>query len=311
MRTAVTAGDTMPTPLHLLVVDDQPHITGYFKQVLESMGHRVDTAGNGIEAMNAIDSRRRAQDPHDLVIADITMPLLDGLSMIKELRRAKDPIDVALMTGNAEMIARLSEDVQRLGCIAVLAKPIDTVHLGQVLDFATMRQSRAAAFRTASHARHAQPPTPENSTSQHRRATGGPPDTGEYKPTAVPSSRQPPHAATPPVPPRQTDQRFVSGFHTPVPQAPQVPAAPPRLANDPRYVSRVMPPQPLPPVPGSGFSQQQQPRYQPPQTPQQQVPQRGVPPVARPVGDPRQPQAPLRPEGRQSPPPAAPTLGGV
>ncbi|MBA2480854.1 MAG: response regulator, partial [Planctomycetes bacterium] len=175
----------MATPLHILVVDDLPEITDYLKQAMESMGHRVDTAGNGIEALNAIESRKRSQDPHHLVIADITMPLLDGLSMIKELRRAKELVDVVLMTGNADMIARVNEDVQRMGCIAVLTKPIDPIHLGQLLDFATNRQARAASFQSAVHARVAAPPAPESATSQHRRVEPVPPDTGEYRPSTT------------------------------------------------------------------------------------------------------------------------------
>jgi CheY-like chemotaxis protein len=302
----------MPTSLHILVVDDHPQVADYLKQALESMGHRVDVAGNGIEAMNAVEHRRRAQDPHHLVIADITMPLLDGISMIKELRRVQDPVDVVLMTGNADLIARLGEDVQRHGCIAMLAKPIDPVHLGQLLDFVTLRLSRSVAAPPTAVQAPITAPAPGASTTEQRRQTALPAETGEYQPHTSGSASVSVGRALPPpgteAPPgrRPGDPRFISGFHTPPPEAPAVP--PPRSPSDVRYTARFEPQAPQipnaaapPPLPYPPQARQAPPLAQPPAGARPPVPPRDVRPPAVPVA-PR----PAAPDQRLAPPAAPP-----
>lgn len=65
----------------ILVVDDDKAIRLLLRAVLERRGHSVVEAENGDEGL-----RYYRAAPADLVIADIQMPVMDGLQMIKELR---------------------------------------------------------------------------------------------------------------------------------------------------------------------------------------------------------------------------------
>ncbi len=64
----------------ILVVDDEPHILYYMKATLEAWGHRVDTAGDGEEALvMALQGR------HDVIITDVRMPRLGGREFYERL----------------------------------------------------------------------------------------------------------------------------------------------------------------------------------------------------------------------------------
>jgi CheY-like chemotaxis protein len=115
----------MPPPsLNILVVDDRPDSVLFLTEFLLSRKHRVATIGNGKEALAAI-LRRRANDPYDLVICEISLPGLDGLGMLKDLRRRNDPIETAICTAYASVHPNLAQEAERLGCLAVLEKPTD------------------------------------------------------------------------------------------------------------------------------------------------------------------------------------------
>jgi CheY-like chemotaxis protein len=129
-------------PLHILAADDEPDITAYLKEYLESLGHRVDTAANGIEALNNISSAHREQDAYQLLLIDARMPALDGVSLARELRRGKDFTDIAFITGDEALLPQLDAEAQRLGCLMVLNKPFDQAQLMQLIEFVGMRRGR-------------------------------------------------------------------------------------------------------------------------------------------------------------------------
>ena len=64
----------------ILVVDDEPHILHYMRATLEAWGHRVETAGDGAEAL---EMARRGG--HDLIITDVRMPRLGGREFYERL----------------------------------------------------------------------------------------------------------------------------------------------------------------------------------------------------------------------------------
>lgn len=69
-------------PLHILVVDDEPHILHYMRATLESWGHTVEVASDGTYALE-----RALADPFDLIICDLRMPHLSGRDMYLKLAR--------------------------------------------------------------------------------------------------------------------------------------------------------------------------------------------------------------------------------
>ncbi len=69
----------------ILAVDDDPHILEVIQFALEKAGMRVRTAPDGVQALQQL-----ALHPVDLVILDINMPEMDGLSCCREIRKTKE-----------------------------------------------------------------------------------------------------------------------------------------------------------------------------------------------------------------------------
>jgi two-component system chemotaxis response regulator CheY len=109
----------------VLVVDDSSLVRLYYRSALEKAGFEVEQAINGIEAME-----RALSQPFDLVIVDINMPRMDGLTFLRALRRSA--ADVAVLP--ALMISTESEtqDVaaaRAAGANFYLVKPVAKAEL--------------------------------------------------------------------------------------------------------------------------------------------------------------------------------------
>jgi DNA-binding response OmpR family regulator len=111
-------------PPKLVVVDDEPHIREICADVLISEGYEVATARNGREALDLL-----REEPADLVLMDIMMPVLDGVTACKLIRENDQTrhIPVVMMSASHNVHARLDE----VQCVAaaVVPKPFDVDHL--------------------------------------------------------------------------------------------------------------------------------------------------------------------------------------
>jgi len=67
---------------HVLVVDDEESNTNLVKYRLEAEGHSAETASNGEEALEAFQ-----RESYDAIIMDVRMPVMDGLTATKKLRK--------------------------------------------------------------------------------------------------------------------------------------------------------------------------------------------------------------------------------
>lgn len=72
--------------LRVLVVDDAALVRMFYRQALEGAGYQVDEALNGLEALE-----RLLAAPADLLIVDVNMPQMDGLTFLNALRRLPPP----------------------------------------------------------------------------------------------------------------------------------------------------------------------------------------------------------------------------
>ena len=100
----------------ILVVDDEPHIVRFTAMNLEVEGFNVVTAGNGMEALCALE----AGDAIDLVVLDVMMPELDGFETLRRIR-AESSVPVIFVTvrgDEADRVAGLD-----LGADDYLTKP--------------------------------------------------------------------------------------------------------------------------------------------------------------------------------------------
>ena len=86
-----------PAKVRVLLADDEPHIRLFMKSVVKSMGFEVvGEADNGKEAVELFD-----KTAPDLVLLDINMPIMDGLTALKELRRKSDSVVIVMLTSLA------------------------------------------------------------------------------------------------------------------------------------------------------------------------------------------------------------------
>ncbi len=114
----------------VLVIDDAPIMRKTLRSVLESSGHRVVEAADGVEG-----SVRQAEYPFDLVITDIVMPNKGGIHTIQDLRRDYPDLKIiAISADGYERGARTLSRAQALGADQVLAKPFTALDILSVVD---------------------------------------------------------------------------------------------------------------------------------------------------------------------------------
>jgi CheY-like chemotaxis protein len=86
-----------PGETRILMVDDDPFVREMVGFILESNDYIVATAENGHDAL-----LKHKADPAHLIITDMNMPVMDGLTLIQEVRKTDPDIAIILMTGNED-----------------------------------------------------------------------------------------------------------------------------------------------------------------------------------------------------------------
>lgn len=100
----------------ILVVDDEGSIRDLLAKTLALAEYDVDTAADGRTALE-----RLRQESYDLLIADLKMPGIDGLSVIREAKRYKAALPVIIITGYSTESAAI--EAVNLGVSGYLTKP--------------------------------------------------------------------------------------------------------------------------------------------------------------------------------------------
>jgi DNA-binding NtrC family response regulator len=108
--------------IHILVVDDERNIRNNLSMVLETAGYKVDTAGNGDDAL-----QRVKEGLYDIVFVDIQMPKMDGLELLGYLRGLRPKMPVVMLTAYGT-VARAVQ-AMKLGAVDFLEKPLDPKNL--------------------------------------------------------------------------------------------------------------------------------------------------------------------------------------
>jgi DNA-binding NtrC family response regulator len=119
--------------LTVLVADDEPDLCSLIAEALTEEGHSVTCAKDGAEAIALVAATR-----FDVVLADVRLPHVDGLTLFHRLRVESPATDMILMTGSgavADAVAVLKE-----GAFDYLTKPIQIDELSaQLARIATYR----------------------------------------------------------------------------------------------------------------------------------------------------------------------------
>ena len=115
----------------VLLVDDQMDIRLAFRYMLEADGYEVVEAANGTEALAQL-----VQLPIDVILTDLYMPWMDGLSLLRAVRSGKGPAPrIIAMSGSPNLGKAASLEAARiLGADAVLQKPVSRLELKSTID---------------------------------------------------------------------------------------------------------------------------------------------------------------------------------
>ena len=163
----------LPRPLDVLVAEDHAVNRQYLGTLLERAGHHVRFADNGAAAL--AEAQRH---PPDLVLMDVHMPVVDGLSATRALRAKPPPLgQVKIIAVTADVFDATRERMHEAGADAHLTKPFQTPALDAVLLDLFGRPGPAPAGAppplSARHAAdRAEPPAPSATTASPSAAAG-------------------------------------------------------------------------------------------------------------------------------------------
>jgi len=102
--------------MRILVVEDEPRILAFVARGLEAEGFAVDAAGDGADALE----RARRTRP-DFFVLDLLLPRVDGLTVLRELKRERPGLPVLVLSARADLPTKLRGF--ELGANDYLAKP--------------------------------------------------------------------------------------------------------------------------------------------------------------------------------------------
>ena len=114
---------TDPNMPHILVVDDEPDIRHLVQEILQDEGYKVDVAEDGASAREAYQ-----QHQPDLILLDIWMPDVDGITLLKEWTdNGNFKIPVIMMSGHGTV--ETAVEATRLGAYDFIEKPLSLAKL--------------------------------------------------------------------------------------------------------------------------------------------------------------------------------------
>jgi len=90
----------------ILLVEDEPSVREFVMRALRGIGHEVEVAGDGSEALMALARVRANSKQYDLLLSDILMPVMDGVSLALAASRDVPQMKIVLMTGYSDQRER-------------------------------------------------------------------------------------------------------------------------------------------------------------------------------------------------------------
>src|SRR5258708_12625038 len=107
----------MPTMAHILVIEDEGNIRTMIRLALQHVGHDVDTAADGAEGLSKFGNGEGC----DLVLLDQRMPGMEGIEVLREMRRRDPDAKITLITAFGTI--ELAEEAMAAGATDFLRKP--------------------------------------------------------------------------------------------------------------------------------------------------------------------------------------------
>lgn len=112
--------------MNILLAEDDKNFGIVLKNELEDEGYAVDLVNDGVEAVLHF-----IEEPYDLVLIDIKMPKLDGISALKIIKKLKPAISVIIFSGNTGF--SYIEEMLKMGVIRYFLKPFEMEDLKECI----------------------------------------------------------------------------------------------------------------------------------------------------------------------------------
>lgn len=109
----------------ILLADDEAAITAGLSAILIDEGYTVDVVADGQQALDKL-----AAEPYGLVLADLMMPKVDGLKLLKEMQKRSIPTVAIIITGQGSV--DIAVDAVRQGAYDFLEKPLNAEKLNKL-----------------------------------------------------------------------------------------------------------------------------------------------------------------------------------
>ncbi|MHC4605334.1 MAG: response regulator [Planctomycetota bacterium] len=108
--------------IHVLVVEDDESTQSAIREFLQMKGMKVDTASDGIRAIEAFECQ-----VYDVIVTDIRLPGTNGVSVTRAAQKCDPPLPVIVITAYPEW----HDDTMNLGAAQILRKPLDLQQLAE------------------------------------------------------------------------------------------------------------------------------------------------------------------------------------
>jgi two-component system, chemotaxis family, chemotaxis protein CheY len=112
----------------ILTVDDSASIRLTTNVALSGAGYSVTEAVDGAEGI-----RKATSGTYDLIVTDLNMPVMDGLTMIRELRKIPSQMGIPIIFLTTESDGSIKEQAKAAGATGWLTKPFDPENLVKIV----------------------------------------------------------------------------------------------------------------------------------------------------------------------------------
>lgn len=112
----------------ILIVDDQPGIRLLLEELFRKENYATKLASNGVEALHTVQ-----QGEPDCILLDMKMPGMEGIEVLKQLRKKWPEIPVIMMTAYDEL--RLTEQALEMGAVKYFTKPFDIFEVRDAVNY--------------------------------------------------------------------------------------------------------------------------------------------------------------------------------
>src|SRR5256886_9017685 len=123
--------------IRILVVDDEPMMSDSLRRHLEEEGYAVDTAATGAQAIDLFDG-----SAHHLVICDLQLPDMDGLTLLRHMKDSRPTTEVIVVTGYGSV--QTAVEATKAGAFYFVEKPFDFEELSPLVEKSLERRELMA-----------------------------------------------------------------------------------------------------------------------------------------------------------------------